>query len=274
MKKSVEDAERSGATLGRAFYKVSRKHRERALNNLQLAMPELSHAERERLARRVFEHFGKMSADFVRSSMRTKEELLASIEVHGTERLEQARSNGKGALLISGHFGNWERIGSWVAASGYPMSVVVRTANDEGLDAMVNRLRRQGGVNVIPRGNAARPILECLNRNEFVAILCDQNSDEIFIPFFGKPCGTVLGPGVIHERTQSPVIMGNCIWIAPGKYRASFEPIEATDVDSTVKGESTMRAINIALESEIREHPEQWLWFHDRWRAARKRGLV
>lgn len=274
LKKPPLGAEAAGERLGRALFRASKKHRERALRNLRLAFPELDEAERLSLAKKVFEHFGRVTADFLVSARRKPEELEASMTVEGIEHLDAALAEGKGVIMITGHFGNWERLAAWLSLHGYKLTVVARDARNPALNQLVKELREHTGTQVIPRGDAARPILERLRRNELVGILPDQNTDEIFVPFFGHPAGTVLGPGVLSERTGAPVVPCWCVWMAPGKYQMIVEPALVADADHPVKGEGVIRAINASLESIVRRHPEQWLWFHDRWRSARRAGLL
>lgn len=272
-RKSALQAETSGAKLGRLVFKLSKKHRERARENLLRAFPEKSEAERSTIALGVLEHFGRVMADFLRSKKRTPQEVLDSTEVVGREHLTDALAQGKGIILISGHFGNWERMSHWISANGYPVSVVARDANDPEMNDLIMELRHANGAQVIARGDAVRPILERLKKNELVGILPDQNSAEIFVPFFGYTCGTVKGPGTLARRTGSPVVPVYCIRIGPNRYRmvicaplvpeAGFEPIEGMT-----------RAINRSLEDHIREFPDQYLWIHNRWKSAKQQGLI
>jgi KDO2-lipid IV(A) lauroyltransferase len=274
LRKRPEDAERTGAFLGRLMYRVARTRRRRCLSNLELAMPELSAPERLAVGRRVFEHYGIVAADFLTGARRTPEEFDASMEVEGVEHLEEGLAAGRGVLIVTGHFGNWERIAVWLSTHGYPLSVVARDTGDPGLDGLVKSLRGGPGTRVIARGDAARPILERLRKNELIGILPDQNAQEIFVPFFGKPAGTVLGPGVIAERTGCAVVPTWCARTGPGRYRMFFEPPLLPEPGCQQRGEGMTRAINAALERVIRRYPDQWLWFHDRWRSARRQGLL
>lgn len=264
----------TGEKFGRLIWKVSGKRRERAEANLKLAFPEKSDAERAELAKRTFEHFGRAAVDFIVGVQRTKEDIESNTEFVGLENLEKAVSRGKGTLLITGHIGNWERVSSWLSLAGYPLTVIARDANQDDVNQMVNAMRSGPGTNVVARGNAARPALERLKANEIVGILPDQNASEIFIPFFGHPAGTVLGPGVLNARTKASVLPVYGVYVGDGKWKIVFdeliEPLDGYDV----KGEGLMRAINAWLESVIREYPDQWLWFHDRWRNAKKEGLI
>jgi KDO2-lipid IV(A) lauroyltransferase len=274
LRKRPDRAELTGERLGRAIYRASKKHRRRAIDNLRLAFPEMSHIGREALARRVFEHFGRVTADFLVSSNRTAEQLDESMTVEGKEYIDAALALGKGVVMITGHFGNWERMAAWLSTHGYPVTVVQRDARNTTLNQMVQDLREKPGTRVIGRGDAARPMIERLRANEIIGILPDQNSDEIYVPFFGKPAGTVLGPGVIAERTGSPVVPAWCIWEGPGRYRMIVQPPLVAEPGYSVKGEGITRAITASLEAIVRRYPEQWLWFHDRWKNARRKGLL
>lgn len=272
-KKSPEQAEAAGARLGRMAFRLSKKHRERALENLARAFPEKSEAERQQLAKGVLEHFGRVMADFVRAGKRTNEEVLASMEIEGQEHLLNALATGRGVIFISGHFGNWERLAHALATIGGPISVVARDANDPEMNQIVNGLRESGGVKVISRGDSIRPIMDALKANEMVGILPDQNSEEIFVPFFGVPCGTVKGPAVLTRRSGAVCIAGYCARIGPNRYRVFFEPpLEPEPGYDFIEG--LTRRINKSLEDAIRQYPEQYLWIHNRWKSAKRRGLA
>lgn len=266
--------ERVGARFGRWFFRLAGRRRIVAIENLAYAFPEASEAKRADLARRAFEHFGRTSAEFIAGVNRTLPELQQTTTVKGWDYFEAARAEGNGLLLITGHFGHFERVAAFLSLSGYPVNVVIRDASDPEINDLVNRLRGASGTRVIPRGDAARPILEALNRKEIVGILPDQNDDTIFIPFFGKPAGTVLGPGVIADRTKAPVLPVVCRALGGGQYEIEFYPLLTAQPGFETRGEGMMRAIHAWLEGVIRETPEQWLWFHDRWRSAKRKGLL
>ncbi len=272
---SPRGAERFGAFVGRLIGRFMGKRRHRVLANLELAFPEWTPEKREEVMWRQFEHFGIVGAEFLRSQSRTQGQLEEMIvEIEGYEHFEKAVNQGKGVLVLTGHFGNWELVGAWVASKGIPFSVVIRDADDANVNSGVNQLRSLSGAKIIPRGNAARQIIANLRANEVVAILPDQNAKEAYIPFFGKLAGTTLGPGVLAERTKAPVIAGFCARIGPCRYRLSVAPeLQPIECDGA-KGEGMMRAYYAWLEDAIRQHPEQYLWMHDKWRAARRKKLI
>lgn len=271
-RKTQTQVEEFGARLGRIMFKVAGKRRDRALSNLAIAFPELSDGDRLQLARRVFEHFGRSSADFLASGDKGPSELDATTEICGKDNLDRALAQGQGTLLVTGHFGNWERIPAWLAYHGYDVGIVIRNADQEGVNQIVNGIRTKPGTEVIPRGDSAKKILTKLRRNGIVGIISDQNAEDAFLPFFGKLAGTNLGVGVIQERTKAAVLPTYCVYVAPGRYRIVFDPLLEPLEGYDLKGEGLLRAVNLWYEKIIREHPEQWLWFHDRWRYAREAG--
>ena len=273
-RKSPTAAEKFGERLGRLFFRISKKHRERALANLRLAFPDMEEKERAALARQVFEHFGRVATDFLRSARRTDQEVVDSCEVEGLEILEEAFRKGKGVLLIVPHLGNWERAGHLMKAYGYDLHVVARDADDAELNQDVLDLRKAAGLTVLPRGNAAIQILRALRQGKCVALLPDQNSNECFVPFFGKPTGTVTGPAIMSIRSGAPLLPAASVRVGPAKYLVHIyppvEPVEGYD-DPTI---ALTAGVNAAIEVMVRSFPDQYLWFHDRWKSARRRGLV
>ncbi len=268
--------DRWGMWLGRLGRLISRKHRERTESNLRMCYPDWSDEQVTRTAKRVFEHFGKTAMRFLRGVRTSDEEVLSSIDPHGIEHLDEALALGKGVLMVSAHFGNWERGVHYLALKGYKVSVVARDANDAEANALINRKRNAQGVEVFSRGSAAREIITRLKNNECVGILPDQNSNEVFVPFFGKLAGTVTGPAVFHLRTGAPIIGTFCSEKPDGRYHGEIVKLEIPEATGD-KDEDVRRitaAINEMIENAVRKHPEQWLWMHDRWKAARNQGLL
>ncbi len=272
-KKSEADAERRGAQLGRLFMRLDKKHRTQTLANVAMAFPELSDAQVLRLGTRTFEHFGMLMADFLRSRLRTKEQMIASTTYEGEEYVNAAKEQDRGILALTAHFGNWERFAAFGTALDWPITVVARDVDDEGFQSKVLKFRESTGIEVLSRGNAARGMLSALKAKRLVAVLPDQNSSECFVPFFGHPCGTVLGPAVIHKRSGAPLVPVYCAKVGVGKYHCIVKPM--IDPDNTCDDPTQIAAeMNAVLESVIRQYPEQYLWLHDRWRSAKRAGLI
>lgn len=271
-RKDPVQAEEAGARIGRLIYAVSKKHRAIAARNLALAMPELSEEARLRITKGVFEHFGRVAGDFLRSTVRTDEEALASMEVIGRENGDEALALGAGILAVTAHFGNWERLAHWFSSTGGKITVVARDANDQGMNQQVQRIRAKAGIEVLSRGRSTRVLVNKLKNKEILGLLPDQNSEESYLPFFGKPCGTVLGPAKLHHLTGAPLLPAYCPRVGPGKYLLVIGKM--INPGKTESAEEIMTQVNASIEGIIREYPDQWLWIHDRWKSARHKGLL
>ncbi len=268
----VARAERRGARLGELWFRADKKRRLRAIDNVKLAYPEWDEARRVATVRAACRHFGIVAADFMRTPHRTNAELLATVEFPDDADYLAAKAADKGIIAVPPHYGNWERFGHWLLATDRMITVVARDANEGDVNEAVNALRRLNGMGVVARGDSAREILRLLRRKEIVGLLPDQNSRECFVPFFGHPAGTVLGPAVLHIRTGAPILPCACVRIGVGRYRVISEPpLFAREGESP---EELTGRMNLAIEALVRRHPEQYLWMHDRWKAARRRGMI
>lgn len=275
VRKDPVAAERLGRKIGRVGYRFAKKQRTRSVSNLKLAFPDLSETEVVELAKKCFEHFGILTADFIRADIRPLDEVVLSVvEVEGIELAEKAHALGKGVLAMTAHMGNWERAAAWSKSQGFPLTVVQRNANDEAMNAIVSDLRRASGVEILSRDNAGVGIFRALREKRVVAILADQNASECFIEFMGKPVGSVIGPAQISQRTGAPMVPNYCIRVGPNQYKIIIhEPIVGTG-KTDEEARDMMQELNRSLETVVRAYPEQWLWFHDRWKSARRGGMV
>lgn len=255
-----------GVFLGRlGYYAGIRKSV--VLQNLSRAFPSLPEVGKRVVARRCFEHFGTVATSLSTSSSVVREDFGDWLFLEGTEEMDKAIAAGKGGIVVSGHFGNWEIIGAASARLGYPVSFVVTTQRNKLVQNWLDNVRRKAGVEIIPRKQAIKGVLSALQRNRLVAILIDQDAHEegAFVPFFGQFSSTPRGPAVFHLRTGAPVIFMSSVRLAGEKYRGKLETIEfEEDADQ----EKIMEILTAKLEQHVRQAPEQWFWMHKRWKTA------
>ena len=264
---------RLGTFLGNLAYRVAGKQRAYAERNLRLAgFPSFlsTPAERDTLIRRVFVHFACTMVDFLRSPSFTHAEMDRLIVTEGVEHLEAARARKKGIIILTAHLGNWELLGRWLAQHDVPLTVVARDPQDPVFARWVKEMRRNAGFEVMSKGSSARELLTRLKSNQAVGLLPDQNSGDVFVPFFGVPAGTPAGPATFALRTGAVILPSFCVRLPDNRYRVLFlSPIPA---EATADKEGDVRrvteAINQCLESVVRQYPEQWLWLHNRWKSA------
>ncbi len=260
-----------GRSLGSVTYLLLGRYRRAALKNLHLIYgDETTAAERVRMAKTVFRHFGQVGAEFMKLPRIPDHAVEAMSIVHGEENLKAAIEMNAGVLLITGHFGNWEFMARWLSLHKYPINVVARDARDPVATKLLADTRGSNGANVLYRGSSARQVLQCLKKREIVALLPDQNAADVFVPFLGVPTGTVDGPAIIHLKTHAPLLFASCIRTPEGKFEISFEPpvviLPTADKPSDVA--VVMTEVNARIGGWIRKYPTQWLWLHNRWKAS------
>lgn len=262
-----------GAFMGSLIYFLSSRHRRLCLRNLEIAFgSSLEKEQKKRIARSAFRHFGRMIFDTVKFAHLKKASRASLFQIEGIENLHQALAERKGILIFSAHLGNWE-IASWPVASLVPLHVVARPLDNPGLDKEWQRLREKLGAKVISKFQAARPILQALKANEAVAILIDQNvlrSQAVFVDFFGRLAATTPAVAIFHLRSGAPIVPIFCLMTPDKKYHLKIFPPLSFRLTSGPESELLLQITQILtkiIEQEIRQFPEQWLWFHDRWRT-------
>lgn len=243
------------------------RYRQVAQRNLDLAYPELSPAEHERIIDGCFQSLARLLASVAHFPEISKSNVSDWIGYDGYEHYEEALRRGKGVLFATGHLGNWELSAFAHALMSAPMSVVVRPLDNPILDEMATRYRAMSGNRLLGRRDFLRPVVQALRANEAVGILVDQNvtADRgVFIDFFGHKACVDAGLVRLAARTGATVIPGFAFWneMAQRHVLKFYAPVEITG-DALIDTQS----VHSALERAIREAPEQWLWIHRRWKT-------
>lgn len=260
-----------GRWLGRLMCAVSKRRYRVALKNLQIAYGDaLSPQQRHEMARQSFLHFGMFAVECIKFAYMSQKEALERIRTEGFEHLQNVMRQGKGCLLLSGHLGNFEIGARVVTAAGYELFALARETRDPGTTDLMQQIRKRMGIKVVTINQSLRPVLEGLKRNAVVAIICDQNAADVFVPFFGRPTGTVAGPARLALKTGAPIVTYSCTRDGRGGYcfyfQEAFHAHPTGNMQADIEAVTTV--INSRLEVLIRRNPEQWLWFHDRWKSS------
>ena len=232
-----------------------------------MAMPGLSDGQRERVIDGVFRSIARLLAAFAQLPKIGRENVSEWIRYEGFEHFEQALERGKGVLFATAHLGNWELSAFAHSLMAAPMHVVVRPLDNPKIDAIVSSYRTASGNHVIPKKDFARGILKALSANEAVGILIDQNTgleEGVFVDFFGIPA--CANPGIVRLAAHSgaAVIPGFALWSeVERRYVLRFYP----PVEITGDPAADTQRLQSSIEAVIREHPDQWLWIHRRWKT-------
>jgi KDO2-lipid IV(A) lauroyltransferase len=262
-----------GAAFASAAYSIRTPLRRAALFNLQLAFPEMSEAGREEIVRGMICQIGWMAGEFSQFPKYNPENISRVVEIDGAENFDRARRRGKGVLFLTGHMSAWELAPFAHALYGHPLHFLVRPVANPRVDSLINRYRCLSGNRPIEKNRSARAILKVLADGGTVGILADTNTsleEGVFADFFGIAASTTSGLARVALRTDAAVIPGFLVWTAAQKkYRLQFAP--ALELTRTGDEESDVR-VNTSLftsviEAYVREHPDQWLWVHKRWKT-------
>jgi KDO2-lipid IV(A) lauroyltransferase len=279
-------AQADAPLAGRLIYRLFPLRRRVILENLHrvfgAAVPE---AEIIGLAQAHYAHLWRLAGEFVRFRWLSEQKKSALIRVDNVEALARALERGKGALILTGHFGNFE-VATIAGLRHFPhmrgrFHFIRRAIRPRWLDALVNRRFRQGGFGVVGKRGSLDVILERLEAGDLVVFPFDQHAsppDGIAVDFFGHPAGTFKSLAIMALATGAPVVPASS-WREPdGSHVLRFEEalplIECDKVNEEIRRNT--RAYNAMLEILVLRHPEQWFWVHRRWKlgpaAGRREG--
>jgi KDO2-lipid IV(A) lauroyltransferase len=261
-----------GEALGRCAYRIARSRRRVAHDNLVHAFPGMPLADRERIVRGMFEHFGRMLLELIRFRTLTRDEMLALSEIEGEEHVRYAYAEGRGMIFVGGHIGYWEQQGIEHAVSWKPISLMVRPLDNPGLHALLEEIRTRTGNSVIYRQGSVRKVLRALGENRGVAILIDQHlhaSEAVYVDFFGRPAATTSIVASLVRRTGAAAVPVFGLPLPGGRYRFVYGPPVPPPIDDTPQAihDFTQRCTDV-IEAYVRKYPDLWLWMHRRWRPV------
>jgi KDO2-lipid IV(A) lauroyltransferase len=260
-----------GERLGALGYRPLRIRKRIVERQIAAAFPDLSRKAVVQLARESYEHLGRTFIETALLDSIGKDGLQALVEsVEGWEEIEDVMAKGRGAVLVTGHIGNWELAGSYVAARGIPLDAIVRGMANPLFDAYINRTREAIGMTVVHDSDAVRRTPRSLRAGRAVAFVADQGVMGLastFVPFFGRPAKTPRGAAVFALRFDVPVVFVVALRNPNGRYRIVVERIEAPktgDRDHDV--DAIVARFTQHLEKWVRAVPAQYFWQHRRWK--------
>jgi len=263
--------ERLGRALGRLAFRLGWR-RQVVETQLAQAFPDRGEDWVRRTALATFEHVGQEAVTLAPLLRAGLDEVRRRVEVfEGREALQAALDEGRGAVVVSGHFGNWEVAGSVLAAFGFPVDAVMQSLKNRWLSRYVEEMRSRLGMGLIDRAGAFGRSLERLAAGRVVAFVADQDarSRGVFVPFFGRLASTHGAPAALALRARAPLFVGGTHRIGPRHYHAWL--VRLWPREDAAVGEQTLDLTCqwvSELERRVRLYPEQYFWHHKRWKTA------
>lgn len=268
-KMPLEQGSHIGSTVGRWLYRLDPKHRAIAVDNLEKALG-VDRRQAEAMALTVFENLGKIFFEAAWLWTQPHKVIAPHFKIKGRANLEKASAKGRGVLMLTAHFGNWELLAYIAYLTGYPIDVVYRPLDFSPLDRLVTEKRARFGSQPIPKRRSLRPILRALKKRHLVGFLMDQSCDwydGVVTPFFHQPVFTNKGMALVALKSTAPVVP--LFLVREGtRFSGHFLPeIPLADTgDKIADMETNSARFAAVIESFIRQNPDQWFWVHRRWK--------
>jgi KDO2-lipid IV(A) lauroyltransferase len=242
-------------------------------DNLRRAFPDEDRAWRETVIRSSYRHLGREAIEMIRLSYLSREEIVERTVIPERDwaEFQAARAEGRGVLLITGHYGNWEVAAAALAARGIPIGAIVKRMRNPLVDRRLEEARARLGIDTIEMRTASKRVPRLLAEGGVIGIVADQDArgKGVWVPFFGVPSSTFRGPALFALRLAAPAFAAVAARLPDGRYRVSGERVEyepTGDLERDVVALTTRFAAH--LERAVRQDPGQYFWFHRRWKSA------
>ena len=259
----------AGSLLGGMFFDVFRLRRKQTLRNIELAWGyELDAGQRARIARAAYRHFGGVGLELVALWRQSPAKLAARADLRDIAVVREALQGGKGVLLCTGHFGNWEVIAGALQGAGIPLSGYAGRQQNPIVNRWINFNRARAG-NLPIHKDDVKGLLAALKQNRVVAMVMDQHdsANRYFVRYFGHPASVAPGPALLARRTGAAIVFCTCLRGQDGRYQLRAQPIACESTgDKDLDVLNLTQAIFDELERAVRAEPGQYLWMHRRWR--------
>jgi KDO2-lipid IV(A) lauroyltransferase len=251
--------------IASVLYHYIPKRKNVAIKNIQTAFPKCSDIWVANTLKKCYKFF---AYNFIQFLALPKSTDSIKIQINGQTALDNAIEQGKGVILISSHFGPWEILGHWLGVNNYQLRGVAHKQKNKGANRFFEEKRQLSGIKHIYRKVGMDVFYNILEEKKILGLVSDQDAKNkgIFINFFNKPASTHKGAAIFHLNTNAPMIYGICIQTGFQEYKIELIPI--TSVKNTI--EDIIQEYTLTLERIIQKYPEQYFWFHNRWKTNPK----
>ena len=259
--------------LGLIAFHVVRIRRRTTLENLRNSLGDvLNEAELEKIAAEAYVNTGMTFAEML-FFQRLVWMVPSRTDMTEISLLIREYEKGRGVVLVSGHFGNWELNLAVIGKYGFPLTAVAKKQSNPLVDEYINRNRITGTLRLVTTGAPLKQLIRALRNKEIVGLISDQDAGRkgVFVDFFGRPASTPRGGAELALRYNIPIIVMATVRTSPGHYKVIAREVDVCP-DDTV--ETLTRRYTIILENTIRDYPEQYFWMHKRWKTRPSDAII
>ena len=263
-----------GKIIGFLHYTFGHSQRRRAMQQLQERLG-INPVEATTTAKKMYRQIGQTFAEMLYVPALTPLFLERHVTIEGAHYLHSALAYGRGVVVVTAHFGNWEWMGARLALAGFPMAAIAKEQPNSGLDRLINEYRKMEGIEPFSRSNALAAAMKALRRGKVLGFLADQDGrkDGIFVDFFNVESSAPRGPALFAIRTGAPIVPVYIIRHGRGHRILVHQPILPNlTADEEFEMHALTERTSLILEKRIRQYPDHWWWFQRRWLTTRKIG--
>jgi KDO2-lipid IV(A) lauroyltransferase len=277
-KLSIEQCYRLANWIGGFIYDKLKLRRDVVEKNLQLSFPEKSSEELSQIALEAYQTQAINLLETLRLPLiNTVEKAKAVVEFVASPEFEANRRSGKGCVVVSAHFGNWEIMTHCSSVFLGSLSIVTKAQSNAFVDRKMSEWRQLFGNKIIGMKQAPRECIRDLKNGRIICLLSDQSGpkDGYYRKFLNQDASVFLGGAVFALRCQVPLFITMCVRTGVGTYRMEVNEIPSHDLKSTPEDIQRLADRYItAIENVIKAYPGQWFWMHNRWKHKPPANLV
>ncbi len=254
------------------IYIFDKKHRKIIKTNLDFAYGKnMDENEKERITKKCYKNLVYFLADFIENQGITKEKLAKKITFENEEILKNALKNGEKIILITAHYGNWELIALSMGAFFGKLTGVGRALDSNHLDNILKKNREQFNIQMLKKNGAMKGMIQALKKGRILGLLVDQNTADkegVLINFFGKKARQSHSTALLARKFNAVIVPAFITTNDYKNYKITFydkiTPVKSEDIDKDIK--KLTQKQSDAIEKAIRKKPDEWFWFHKRWK--------
>ena len=238
-----------------------------AYKNIKIAFPDSTSEYYNRILKNTYKHYGIMVVEFLRMPYLTQNSFRRIVQFEN-DTLKLLKSNQNG-IIVTAHFGNWEMIQAALNLNGIKLTSVAQTQKNKGANKFITWARNKTKTPIIFKNVPIKSMFRSLETG-YLGLASDQyaGTTGVNVNFFGKTTSTPKGAAIFHIKTGLPILVGFCKLQPDFTYSISFQQLKINDLSENI--EEASRSINQAfssiLENAIKQNPEQYFWFHRKWR--------
>jgi|LSQX01.3.fsa_nt_gb KDO2-lipid IV(A) lauroyltransferase len=270
---SIKQRNCFGKLIGDLLRLLSKSRRKITLDNISQAFPNNLPSENQSILKNSYRNLGISLIELLALRYLSDEEVKKYIKYNNLGLLLEKYNEGRGLILMSGHYGNWELLAYSVKTyTDIPVHIIVKPQSNESADKLLNSYRTKGGNSIVSMYKAAFSIVRTLKKAGVIAMLVDQSATkdrDVFVDFFGRPAATYIATAELALSLDCPIIMGFAVRESDCTYRVDLKEIKFDDIKEHKDAVRILTERHVkALEEQIRSIPSLWAWQHKRWKHS------